>query len=166
MALSQACGLIRLGWEAIGEKQNTHILRTLASSPRQHRPFVPSARARRHGQEVASRLPTQRWCPPRRQATSPCGTLHRHGGGWKHARARAAGSLERCRVSHLPLNAPPSLLHLHKAPHRVPSVLSEEKGPRPNATVGGGGVQRQRLRVLLVRLQQRLSLNTVLRNPK
>jgi hypothetical protein len=107
MALSQACGLIRLGWEAIGEKQNTHILRTLASSPRQHRPFVPSARARRHGQEVASRLPTQRWCPPRRQATSPCGTLHRHGGGWKHARARAAGSLERCRVSHLPSNAPP-----------------------------------------------------------
>ena len=65
-----------------------------------------------------------------------------------------------------PSTPPPSLLHLHKAPHRVPSVLSEEKGPRPNATVGGGGVQRQRLRVLLVRLQQRLSLNTVLRNPK
>ena len=66
----------------------------------------------------------------------------------------------------LALQRPPSLLHLHKAPHRVPSVLSEEKGPRPNATVGGGGVQRQRLRVLLVRLQQRLSLDTVLRTPK
>ena len=38
---------------------------------------------------------------------SHCGTLHRRGGGWKHARARAAGSLERCRVSHLPSNAPP-----------------------------------------------------------
>jgi hypothetical protein len=66
----------------------------------------------------------------------------------------------------LALQRPPSLLHLHKALHRVPSVLSKEQGPRPNAAVGGGGVQRHRLRVLLVRLQQRLSLNTVLRNPK